>query len=278
MWTQGKRSKYNRDHLRYPSDLTDDEWAYVKPLIPPAKPGGGKRRTDMRSVMNGVMYILSTGCQWRYLPKDFPPYSTVHHYFVWWQCDGVLDCIQHALYVECRERAEREASPTAAIIDSQSVKSAEKGGACIDPHGYDAGKKIKGKKRHVLVDTLGLLLRAVVHSADIQDSDGGLLLLATMKGLFPFLEKLFADSAYQGPLFANGLAKILPCLNAEIIKASDQAKGFGKFPKRCIVERTIAWLNRCRRLAKDWENLNRNALAFLKLASIRLMLRKLCNP
>jgi transposase len=99
----------------------------VKPLIPPAKPGGGKRRTDMRSVMNGVMYILSTGCQWRYLPKDFPPYSTVHHYFVWWQCDGVLDCIHHALYVECRER-EREASPTAAIIDSQSVKSAEKGG------------------------------------------------------------------------------------------------------------------------------------------------------
>jgi transposase len=123
-----------------------------------------------------------------------------------------------------------------------------------------------------------LLLHAVVHSADIQDRDGGILLLATMKGLFPFLEKLFADSAYQGPLFANGLAKILPCLKAEIIKRSGQAKGFNPLPKRWIVERTIAWLNRCRRLAKDWENLNRNALAFLKLASIRLMLRKLCNP
>src|SRR5215469_4108782 len=128
MWTQENRSKYNRDHLRYPSDLTDDEWAYVEPLIPPAKPGGGKRRTDMRAVLNGVMYILSTGCQWRYLPKDFPPRSTVHNYFVWWQCDRVLDRIHHALYVERRERAEREASPTAAIIDSQSVKSAEKGG------------------------------------------------------------------------------------------------------------------------------------------------------
>jgi transposase len=128
MWTPENRPKYNRDHLRYPSDLTDDEWAYVEPLIPPAKPGGGKRRTDMRAVMNGVMYILSTGCQWRYLPKDFPPRSTVHNYFVWWQCDRVLDRIHHALYVECRERAEREASPTAAIIDSQSVKSAEKGG------------------------------------------------------------------------------------------------------------------------------------------------------
>ena len=128
MWTPENRPRYDRDHLRYPSDLTDDEWAYVKPLIPPAKPGGGKRRTDMRAVMNGVMYILSTGCQWRSLPKDLPPYSTVHHYFVWWQCDGVLDQIHHALYTECREKAEREASPTAAIIDSQSVKSAEKGG------------------------------------------------------------------------------------------------------------------------------------------------------
>jgi len=125
---------------------------------------------------------------------------------------------------------------------------------------------------------MGLLLHAIVHSAGIQDRDGGILLLATMKGLFPFLKKLFADAAYQGPLFANGLAKILPRLETEIVKRSDHAKGFVQLPKRWIVERTIAWLNRCRRLAKDWENLNRNALAFLKLASIRLMLRKLCNP
>jgi transposase len=122
------------------------------------------------------------------------------------------------------------------------------------------------------------LLHAIVHSAGIQDRDGGIALLETMKGLFPFLEKLYADSAYQGPIFANKLAEILPRLEAEIIKRSGHAKGFVKLPKRWIVERTIAWLNRCRRLAKDWENLNRNALAFLKLASIRLMLRKLCNP
>src|SRR2546429_38519 len=128
MWTKENRTKYNRDHLRYPSDLTDGEWTLVEPFIPPAKSGGGKRRTDMREVMNGVMYILSTGCQWRYLPKDFPPRSTVHNYFIWWQCDGVLDRINHALYVKCREKAERDASPTACIIDSQSVKSAEKGG------------------------------------------------------------------------------------------------------------------------------------------------------
>ena len=129
-----------------------------------------------------------------------------------------------------------------------------------------------------MVDTLGLLLHAMVHSASIQDRDGGISLLATMKNLFPFLEKLFADSAYQGRLFATALAKILPRLETEIVKRSDHDKGFVQLPKRWIVERTIAWLNRCRRLAKDWENLNRNALAFLKLASIRLMLRKLCNP
>jgi transposase len=143
---------------------------------------------------------------------------------------------------------------------------------------HNAGKLIKGKKRHILVDTLGLLLHAIVHAADVQDRDGGLLLLATLFGKFPFLEKLFADSAYQGPIFADGLAEILPYLKTEIIKRSDRASGFVQLPKRWIVERTIAWLNRCRRLAKDWENLNCSGLAFLKLASIRLMLRKLCNP
>jgi transposase len=153
-----------------------------------------------------------------------------------------------------------------------------KRGACIDPPGYDAGKKIKGKKRHILVDTLGLLLHAVVHPADIQDRDGGALVMATLFGMFPFLKTLFADCGYRGPKFAAALRKSLPHLDIEIVKRSDTAIGFKIVPKRWIVERTIAWLNRCRRLAKDWENLNRKALAFLRLASIRLMLRKLCNP
>ena len=128
MWTNQNRAKYNRDHLRYPSDLTDEERARTEPMIPPAKSGGGKRRIDVRAVMNGIMYILSTGCQWRYIPKDLPPRSTLHDYFTWWSCTPTLDRIHHALYVECREKVEREASPTACIIDSQSVKSAEKGG------------------------------------------------------------------------------------------------------------------------------------------------------
>jgi transposase len=137
---------------------------------------------------------------------------------------------------------------------------------------------IKGKKRHVLVDTLGLLLHALVTSADVQDRDGGLMVLSTMFGQFPFLEKLFADSAYAGPLFHDGLASVMPGLVTEIVRRSDRVKGFVVVHKRWIVERTIGWLGRCRRLAKDWENLNRNAVAFLRLASIRLMLRKLCNP
>jgi transposase len=128
MWTNENRATYNRDHLRYPSDVTDEEWAYVEPLIPKAKGGGRKREVIIREVFNGVMYVLSTGCQWRYIPKDLPPKSTVYDYFCDWAHDGVLDRIHHALYVACREKLEREASPTAAIIDSQSVKSAEKGG------------------------------------------------------------------------------------------------------------------------------------------------------
>ena len=138
--------------------------------------------------------------------------------------------------------------------------------------------QIKGKKRHVLVDTVGLLLHAVVHPADVQDRNGGILVMATLFGMYPFLQKLFADAGYQGPEFSTALAKVRPHLTVEIVKRSDRTNGFVVLPKRWIVERTLAWLNRCRRLAKDWENRNRKALAFLHLASIRLMLRKLCNP
>ena len=277
MWTPENRPLYNRDKLRYPSDLTNAEWQHIEPLIPPAKRGGGKRTVDMREVVNGVMYVLSTGCQWRYIPKDLPPRSTVHDYFSRWGYDGTLEKIHYALYVKCREQDQSEASPTACIVDSQSVKSAEKGGLHRSP-GFDAGKLIKGKKRHILVDTLGLLLHALVTPADVQDRDGGLMLLATLFGQFPFLKKLFADTAYAGPVFHDGLANIMPNLVTEIVRRSDQAKGFVLLPKRWIVERTIGWFGRCRRLAKDWENLNHNALAFIRLASIRLMLRKLCIP
>ena len=153
MWTKENRVRYDRSGLRYESDLTDEEWAEIAPLIPPAKPGGNKRTVELREVVNGLMYILSTGCQWRAIPKDLAARSTIYDYLDRWSWDGTLERIHHALYVKCREQALQEASPTAAIIDAQGVKSAEKGGSHIDPHGYDAGKKVKGKKRHVPHDS-----------------------------------------------------------------------------------------------------------------------------
>src|SRR5271165_5861069 len=164
--------------------------------------------------------------------------------------------------------------------DHRQPERQERGkrGACIDPAGYDAGKKIMGKKRHILVDTQGLLMHAIVHAADIQDRDGGAALMATLFGAFPFLTKLFADGGYRGRQFQSAIGRTLARVMVEIVKRSDPAKAFVVLPKRWIVEPTLAWLGRCRRLAKDWECLNRKALAFLRLASIRLMLRKLCNP
>jgi len=145
MWTSENRPRYNRDKLRYPSDLTDDEWSYIEPLIPPAKSGGGKRRVNMREVVNGIMYVLSTGCQWRYVPKDFPSKTTLHRYFDLWNYDGTLERIHHALYVQCREKLGRGTSPTACVIDSQSVKSAEKGGRKLTRMALMRAKRSKAR-------------------------------------------------------------------------------------------------------------------------------------
>src|SRR5271166_240683 len=175
-------------------------------------------------------------------------------------------------------RGDRAGSQSDRLRDRQPEREKRrKRGVCIDPPGYDAGKKIQGKKRHILVDTVGLLLHAVVHPADIQDRNGGGRVLSTLFGLYPFLRKLFADGGYQGPKFSAAQKKALPNLKTEIVKRSDQATGFEVIPRRWVVERTFAWLGRCRRLAKDFENSTRNALAFIRLASIRLMLRKLCS-
>ena len=276
MWTVENRGSYDRGGLRYPSDLTDDEWAHIAPLIPPAKRGGRKRNVAVRDVVNGLMYILSTGCQWRAIPKDLPPRSTLFGYFELWDYDGTLDRIHHSLYVKCREAIGREASPTACVIDSQSVKGAEKGGPASIRRATMRVRRSKGKKRHILVDTVGLLLHAIVHPANIQDRDGGVLVLGTLFGRFPFLKKISADGGYQGPVFDHARKKILPHLETEIVKRCDTAVGFEVIPRRWVVERTFAWLGRCRRLVKDFENRTRTARAFLLLASIRLMLRKLC--
>lgn len=183
VWSKAYRENYSRKRRgrRYPSDLTDAEWSVIKHLIPAPRPGGRPRTTDMREVINAIFYLLRTGCGWEYLPTEFPPWQTVYGYFSSWGQDGTWESLNHALVMRTREQAGREASPTAGILDCQSAKSAERGGRRIDRVGYDAGKAVKGRKRHVLVDTMGNLLKAVVHPANLQERKGAILLLCSLR-------------------------------------------------------------------------------------------------
>ncbi len=270
MWTETTQQQYRRDGLRYASDVSDAEWAQIEALLPAPKRLGRPRTTQMRQVVNAMLYLLTTGCQWRLLPKEFPPFSTVQRFFYRWRDAGLWQTINHFLVMRTREATGREASPTAGVLDSQSVKTTEAAG----PLGYDAGKKIKGRKRHVLTDTNGLLVAAVVHQADIQDRDGAPLVLASARYLYPWLRHVFADGAYSGAKLDTALEKI-GRWTIEIIKRSDAASGFVVLPRRWVVERTFAWLNRNRRLAKDFEATLESALAWLFLASVKLLMRRL---
>lgn len=268
MWTPTTRRQHNRRHLRYGSDLTDAEWEIIAGFLPPPCRTGRPRAWPMREIMNAIFYVLRAGCPWQMVPDCFPPPSTVYRWFMRLRDEGVFETISHHLLLRDRERTGREAGPSAAVIDSQSVKTTEAGG----PRGFDAGKKMKGWKRHAMVDTDGRPLLLQAHEANIQDRDDAVPLLKASRASYPFVMLVFADSAYN-----SGRVRDATPVAVEVVRKIAGQVGFQVLPRRWVVERTFAWLNRNRRLAKDVEASIESALAFLYAASVMLLTRRLAR-
>jgi putative transposase len=264
MWPPATRKNYSRATTRYQSDVTGEEWRVIEPHLPRARHPGRPRAWPLREIINGIFYVMRSDCPWRQLPKDLPPWSTVYRWFATWRDACLFEKINPALVMTDRERVGREANPSAAIIDLKSVKTTEAGG----PRGYDAGKKINGRKRHALVDTDGRGLVLEQHAASIQDRDGGGPLLQASRRIFPFIERVFADGGYAGKRVATAARVIV-----EIVAKSEDQVGFVILPRRWVVERFFAWIGRNRRLAKGFEATVASARAFLYAASIMQLSR-----
>lgn len=254
----------------YDTDLTDAQWLLVEPLLPPPR-RLGRPRTDRRRILNALLYVAKAGCQWRSLPKEFPVWQTVYQVFRKWARERVWEGLNDRLRARVRAQAGRRARPTAAILDSQSVKSDPHGGAV----GYDAAKQIKGRKRHLLVDTMGLLLGVHVTPASTPERVGAQALLARVLPWFVWLRILWVDAGYTGADFAAWVRGRRPKLGVEVVKRSAPVHGFKVLPRRWVVERTFGWLMRHRRLVRDYETTTASAEAFVLLAMIRIQIRRL---
>jgi len=254
----------------YPSDITDDQWELVVPFLPPPHRHGRPREVDLREVVNAILYLTREGCSWRALPHDFPAWKTVHNYFAAWSRDGTWDRLNTALREQVRRAAGRPRSPRVASIDSQSVESDTPG----EERGYDAAKKVKGRKRHIAVDSLGLLLAVWVTAADVDDAAAAPEVLGQLDyAEVPRLRVVYADNKYHNHALHAWVDT--QWYDLEVVRRPKEATGFVLLPKRWVVERTFAWLGRYRRLSKDRERLPETSEAVVKVSMIHVMLRRL---